>query len=54
MIIDHDPPGGDGPEKSRCGFPILGGGGDDEFMRDIWRWCAFFMPDADYDCSFIC
>ncbi len=26
MIIDHDPPRGDGPEKSRCGFPILGGG----------------------------
>lgn len=56
MITDHDPPRGDGhglPEKSRCGIPMLGGG-DDEFVRDIGGWCAIFMPDADYDWSFIC
>lgn len=54
MITDHDPPHGDGPKKADAVSRCWGGGGDDEFMRDIGRWCAFFMPDADYECSFIC
>lgn len=50
MITDHDPRRGDGHELqeranavSRCCW------GDHEYMRDIGGWCAFFMPDADYD-----